>query len=258
MEIFPIERKRRILSLLHERPSVTVSELSGIFNVSEVTIRKDLKDLDNEGHVTRTHGGATGITKMTFESVQSEKEKHNIEEKKAIAGIACDLIQDGDSIMIDAGSTTQQLARCIKSAQKEITVITNSFNIASELMDLDFLELIIIGGIFRKGIYSCVGPIAENALEGLFVDKAFLGSNSVDLNHGFSTANIYEAQVKKKMIASSKEHIFLVDHTKFDKLSLCAVCPISGVDYFVTDRAASAKYVSEIRDKGVQVLIGDQ
>lgn len=258
MDIFPIERKRKIMDLLNERPSVTVAELSGIFNVSEVTIRKDLKELDNEGHITRTHGGAAGITKMTFESVQSDKEKQNIEEKKAIAKIACALIQDGDSVMIDAGSTTQQLARCIKAEEKKITVITNSFNIASELMDLDFLELIIIGGIFRKGIYSCVGPIAESALEGLFVDKAFLGSNSMDLEHGFSTANIYEAQVKKKMIASSKERIFLVDHTKFNKQSLCSVCPLSALDYFITDSGAPAKYLASIRDKGVKVLVGGE
>jgi DeoR/GlpR family transcriptional regulator of sugar metabolism len=255
-KLFQVERKRNILSILNEQPSVTVSCLSKKFHVSEVTIRKDLKELDRSGYLTRTHGGAAVGLKMAFESNQSEKEKQNILEKTAIANIAYERIQNGDSILFDAGSTTLQLAKKIKSnPAKKILAVTNSLNIANELVDLENVELIMLGGTFRTGIYSLVGPITESNLQTLHVDKVFLGINSINLVHGLSTANIYEAEIKRRMLLSAEEKFLLADHTKFGAISLKFIAHIGELNYLVTDSLVPNDTVKAIEQMGVAVLI---
>jgi DeoR family fructose operon transcriptional repressor len=255
-KLFQVERKRKILSILDKQPSVTVSWLSKKFHVSEVTIRKDLKELDRSGYLTRTHGGAAVGLKMAFESVHSEREKQNIDEKMAIASVAYEKIQNGDSVLFDAGSTTLQLAKKIKSnPAKKILAITNSLSIANELVDLENVELIMLGGTFRTGIYSLVGPITEANLATLHVDKVFLGTNSVNLAYGLSTANIYEAEIKRRMLLSAEEKFLLADHTKFGAISLKFIASIGELDYLVTDSLVPEDVIRAIERTGVTVLI---
>ncbi len=254
-KLFQIERKRNVMNMLNKQPSVTVSELAKVFQVSEVTIRKDLRELGQAGYLTRIHGGAAVSAKMTFEPVQSDKEKQNIEAKSAIARQAYELIQPGDSILIDAGSTTLLLARLIcESAVKNVTVITHSLTIANELVNLHHVELIMLGGLFRTGIYSCVGPITESVLKTLHVDKAFLGCNSIHLDYGLSTANIFEAEVKRQMMASSEESVLLADHTKFGKISLSFIAPIGDLSYLITDANTPVEIAQNIEAMGPIVI----
>ncbi|MCR4431353.1 MAG: DeoR/GlpR family DNA-binding transcription regulator [Tepidanaerobacteraceae bacterium] len=253
------ERKRCILEMVEENASVTVAELSEKFNLSEVTIRKILNELDEYGYLKRTRGGAVSLSRSMREYGEKEKEKKNIIEKKAIAGAAYEYIQDGDTIFLDAGSTTLELARLIKNGNKRnIVVITNAINLAVEMVEAEDIDLVLIGGNVRHRIMSCVGSIAEKAIEGLFFDKVFMGANSLDIEHGVTTPNLYEAQVKCCMLNSTRQSFVLADHSKFGQASLAKVCPISRINNLITDWNSPAEYIEKIRDLGVNVVIAGQ
>lgn len=258
VNILTEDRKRAILDILQEKTSVSVGELSELLSVSDVTIRKMLNELDDHGFLKRTRGGAVSVSASIRESVQKEKEKRNIKEKKAIAKIAFDLINDGDTTFIDAGSTTLELIRLIKNGTKRnIVVVTNAINIAVEMIDAEDIDLILIGGNVRHQILSCVGGLAERAIAGLFFDKVFLGTNSVDIEHGITTPNIYEAQVKQCMLKSAREKILLSDYTKFNQTSLAQVCPVTGVDSIVTDWNVHQENIKQLRELGVNIIVAE-
>lgn len=244
--------------MLQEKSFVSVKELSAEFNVSDVTIRKMLNQLAKSGYLKRTRGGAASLTASIREFEEKEKEKRNTEEKKAIAKMAYDHIEDGETIFLDAGSTTLQLARLIREGNKRnIVVVTNAINIAVELIEAEDIELILIGGNVRHRILSCVGGIAEKAIEGLFFDKLFVGTNSLDLEHGITTPNTYEAQVKQCMLKSAKERVLLVDYSKFGTVSLTKVAPVTGVDLIITDWNIDHMYVHHLRELGIEVIVAD-
>lgn len=256
--IFTEERKRAILDILQEKSAVSVGELSDIFNVSDVTIRKILNELDDFGFLKRTRGGAISLSNSIREFEEKEKEKRNIREKKAIAKCAYDYINDGDTTFFDAGSTTLELIRLIKNGTKRnIVVVTNAINLAMEMIEAEDIELILIGGNVRHRILSCVGGITEKAIEGLFFDKVFLGTNSFDIEHGITTLNIYEAQVKQCMLRSAKTKILLTDSSKFNQTSLAKVCPVTSLDLLITDWGAPAEYVHRLSELGVQVRVAN-
>lgn len=252
------ERKRQILDMLQEKTSVSVSELSDKFNVSEVTIRKMLNELDDHGFLKRTRGGAMSLTTSVSEFEEKEKEKRNTKEKKAIAKVAYDYIKDGETVFIDAGSTTLELIRLIKNGNKRnIVVVTNAINIAMEMIEAEDIDLILIGGCVRHRILSCVGSIAEKAIDSLFIDKVFLGANSLDIEHGITTPNIFEAQVKQRMQKSTKEIVLIADYSKFGLTSLAKICPITSINRIITDWNVPVEYVNAIRDMGVDITIAD-
>lgn len=252
------ERKRYILELLKEKDYVSVAELSADFKVSEVTIRKLLNELDSYGYLKRTRGGAISLSISKDEFEEKEKEKTNIKEKRAIARAAYDCIEDGNIIFLDAGSTTLELVRLIKNGNKRnIVVVTNAINIAYEMTEAEDIELILIGGCVRHRILSCVGSVAEKSIESLYFDKLFLGANSIDIAHGITTPNIYEAQVKRQMLKSSKEVILITDYSKFDKASLSQICPVKVINHLITDNKTTEEYVNKTRELGVKVTIAE-
>lgn len=254
------EREKYILDVLEKRNSVSVAELSEKFDISEVTVRKILNELDNCGYLKRTRGGAVSLSTSIREFEQKEKEKTNIDEKKAIAKIAYDLhIEDRDTIFIDAGSTTLELIRCIKGGKKrDIVVVTNAINLAMEMTEAEDIELVLIGGYVRQRILSCVGSIAEKTIEGMYFDKVFLGTNSIDIEHGVTTPNMYEAQVKQRMLKSTKKVILLTDYSKFGQASFAKICPVASLNSIVTDWNVSIEYINQIREMGVDVTIAEQ
>ncbi|HBE78780.1 MAG TPA: DeoR family transcriptional regulator [Firmicutes bacterium] len=250
------ERKRAILDILQEKTSVSVGELRDLFSVSDVTIRKILNELDDYGYLKRTRGGAISLTTSIREFEEKEKEKTNTAEKKAIAKAAYEIIKDGETVFIDAGSTTLELTRLIKNGSKRnIVLVTNAINLAVEMVDAEDIDLILIGGNVRHRILSCVGGLAEKAIESLFFDKVFLGANSIDIEHGITTPNTYEAQVKQCMLKSAKEKIVLADYSKFNEVSLAKVCPINGVDRIITDWNAAEPGIKKLRELGVDVIV---
>ncbi|GAF25773.1 transcriptional regulators of sugar metabolism [Moorella thermoacetica Y72] len=254
--MFSNERKQKIIEILLQTPSVRVAELSNLFQVSEVTIRRDLQELEAAGLLKRTHGGAVSITTASFEPALVEKEEEHLEEKKAIARAAVDLIAEGDTILLDAGSTTLQLARLLKANKKQrLTVVTNALNVAWELAFVETIDLILTGGHLRNRTLSAVGPIADNTLQGLYVDKVFLATNILDVERGLTTPNIYEAQTKQKMVKAGCEIIVLADHSKFGRISLGLICPVTAVDRIITDAGAPAEDLARLKERGVEVIV---
>lgn len=248
------ERKRKILEYIHQKPSVTVTELSEIFSVSGVTIRKVLNELSKEGKIERTHGGALNISPSQHEEIESAKEVVNSDFKSEIAEKTLRFIIPGDSIIIDAGSTTLELAKKIVENQiYNLTIITNAFNIAEIFRENNKYNLIFLGGQYRQGILSCVGPLTLSTLNTLHADKCFLGANGISLEFGFTTPNILEAEVKKAMIRNSSESFMLADSTKISNVFLSKIADISSIDFLICDSSLKPELRSQLLTLGINV-----
>ena len=255
LALFAEQRQQKVLELLANHQSVRVSELALSLQVSEASIRRDLQSMEEAGLLRRTHGGAVGTQTSNFEPSLAEKEDRLKEEKAVIAREAVALIEDGEAIMLDAGSTTLQIARQLRQERSNTnTVVTNAVNIARELAAAD-LDVTLTGGSLRPLTFSLVGPIAEAALAGLHVDKLFLATNGVDLKHGLTTPNLAEAQVKRAMIASAKEVILVADHSKLGRISFCQFCPLTRIDCLITDAGAPADFLRALEERQIKVLI---
>ena len=251
--MFAEQRQQKILERLANHRSVRVSGLASSLHVSEASIRRDLHCLEEAGLLRRTHGGALGSQTSSFEPSLAEKEDRLKDEKAAIAREAAALIQDGEAIMLDAGSTTLQIARQLRQRHNNI-VVTNAVNIACELATAD-LDVTLTGGTLRQLTFSLVGPIAETTLAGLHVDKLFLATNGVDLRCGLTTPNLAEAQAKRAMIESAREVILVADHSKLGRISFCRFCPLMRIDCLITDQGAPSEFLRALEQRRVKVLV---
>jgi DeoR family fructose operon transcriptional repressor len=253
--VFPEQRKQQIIELLTNDGSVTVSQLSSLLGVSGVSIRRDLRVLQAAGLLKRTHGGAMTGHVAGFEPSEEEKEDQLREEKIAIAKVAAAMVQEGETVLLDAGSTTLQIARLLK-ARRDITIITNALNIATELASGE-AEILLIGGSLRTRTLSLVGPAAEAALASLYVDRLFLATNGIDLKRGLTTPNLLEAHIKKTMLKSAREVIVVADHTKFGRVTVTQFCDIAEIQHLITDAGAPADFVGALEKRGVRVILAE-
>lgn len=227
------DRRAKILKFVNQHQSAKVNELSEKFEVSTSTVRRDLQKLEERGDIARTHGGAVAKEGVSFEPSYIEKEHEQEAEKRLIAQKAVELIEDGDTIILDAGTTTAALSEELEQFN-DLTVVTNGINIALELVDSPH-EVIIPGGNLKKRTLALVGPVAEDYLEGLNAEKAFIGANGIDLDAGVTTPDLVEANVKKRMAEKAKEVIILADHSKFNTVTLVEVLDLEQVDKIITD-----------------------
>lgn len=250
--MFSEERQQKIIEMLNEKSSLRVAELAEIFNISESTIRRDLQDMEEKGMLTRTHGGAVGINRTSFEPSFKEKETEKHDEKNSIGIIAASMIEDGDTIVLDSGTTTLEIAKHIEA--KDITVITNSIDIASELSNKDNIELIVAGGSLRQNTRAMVGHITESILKNFRVDKAFVGANGISMEEGITTPNFNEAQTKKAMINVANKVIIVADSTKFSKVCFSVICPLRAVSAIITSSDLDENIIKEYEDSGVEIL----
>ena len=253
------DRRSYILNLLGTRSSVTVAELSAAFGLSEVSVRKLLSNMEQEGVIKRTWGGAVSAYGSLREFSHKEKEPICLAEKQSIARAAYHCIADGDAVFLDCGTTTAQLARLIRNGKKRnLMVATTGLNIAMELADADDISVIVIGGELRHNILSCTGTFAENMLKTMFFDKGFISGNHLSLEHGFTTPSVQEAKLKRMIMDNCKEHYVLMDCTKFgdDSLSLIASC--ADLDCVITDWHAPESIVNGLREEGVRVMQGTE
>lgn len=252
--MFIEERKEKILRFVEEKNSVTVDELCELFSVSEVTIRKDLNDLSNAGLLIRTHGGAVKVKETAFEQSQESKEKERIAEKRAIARRAYEEIRDNETMILDAGTTTQELAKRIRAGSKRnLTVITNAFNVARELIGCDKTEIIFVGGSVRSNILSCVGMFGEDMIKNMCVDRAFLGTNNLSVEHGLTTPNMQECRMKQCMMSAGRKNYVLADSSKFRTNSLYCVCKLKDLHLIITDDGVGESYKAKINERGGHV-----
>ncbi len=251
--IFQEERREQILDILEKNNRLLISELTKKFHATPATIRKDLSLLEKDGLLIRTHGGAIKKKSLFKGLALTEKEKLYLDEKKQIAKEASKLIQEGDQIILDSGSTTELLAKEIKHFNG-ITVITNGINIAMELMKSN-VEVILLGGNLQKDTSALIGPITEKALSMISVDKLFLGVDGIDFHAGLTTPNMIEAQTSRVMMNIASQRILLVDSSKFGRKSLGVISKINELDEIITTKKLATKEVKEFTKFGIDVVI---
>jgi DeoR family transcriptional regulator, aga operon transcriptional repressor len=248
------ERRRRICDLLREEGRVTVESLAARFGTSQVTIRADLSLLESAGALTRTHGGALSVPDAD-QSLNVKQLQHHAE-KVRIAEAAAGLIRDGETIILDSGTTTAEIARRIRTLEvKSINVITNALNIAALLVDVPSVRLIVPGGILRRESSSLSGPMAEAALGTLQANRLYLGADGIDPQLGVMTPHLAEAELNAKMIAISREVVVVADASKFTRRNISLIARTEQVHILITDRAAPPEVVEQFRGQGVQVRL---
>ncbi len=252
-KVFQEERMRGIMKILGKENRVLISDLCNIFNTTSVTIRKDLDQLESQGLLKRTHGGAILYKPLFHGLALNEKEKLYADEKKRIADEAVKLISEGDVVILDSGSTTTQLARNMKSL-KGITVITNAINIALELAASD-LEIILTGGSLQKNSSTLVGPFADDVLRKISADKLFHGVDGVDYDIGLTTPDVIEANTSRVMMQRAGENILLVDSSKFGRRSLGVICQIKDINKIITTKEIDKIEIKKLNDMGVDLVI---
>lgn len=240
LQDIPAARKVFILNYIQTHGSASIKELSNLQNVSEATIRRDLDEMSLEGKIDRTRGGAILHTEQStsFEHAYNEKAKLMIDEKKAIGKFAASYIEDGDTIFLDSGTTSLQVALNI-SDKKNITVITYDLFIATSVILDDSSTLIVTGGIRRNDFGVLTGPMVQEFLSDIRVNKVFLTADSVDINFGISNASFHEIDAKKQSIRSGRYIYLIVDHSKFGKVAMARVCHLRDVDDIIVDNGLS-------------------
>lgn len=248
------ERHQLILEKLHQEGDLNVISLYKELKVSRVTIRKDLKLLEEKGLLFRTHGGATLKNPYTIDRPVNEKEKLQSAEKSKIGAAAARLIDDNDSIIIASGTTVLALAKKIQN-KKNLTVITASLNVALELLQQPDIEVLQLGGILRKTSSSVTGPYAQSILTDFSCTKLFLGVDGIDLEFGLSTTSAMEAHLNRQMIEASQKVIVLSDSTKFGKRGFGKICGLDKVDRIITDTGISEYFVKQLENLGIEVTV---
>jgi DeoR family transcriptional regulator of aga operon len=250
-----VSRRKEILQLLSNNGQVLVDSLSRQFKVSEVTIRNDLDQLEKKNLLIRARGGAIKFeTSVGLDQRLADKHRINHSEKARIGKHASLLVNEGDTIIIDSGSTTAEMVKNLPDFQ-DLTVITNALNIANQLVNKSNINMIIPGGYLRKNMLSLVGPQSEKSLRNFNVDKAFLGVDGFDTKSGIFTPSVEEARLNEIMIEVSKEVILLADSSKFKRRSFAFICSINDIDKVITDDKITSEDKKRLQDAGVEVII---
>jgi DeoR family transcriptional regulator, fructose operon transcriptional repressor len=248
------QRYQKIIELIEEKPSVAVVELAAIFQVSEMTIRRDLASLEGLGLIHRTHGGAVSARGRSYEPPFLARSSTYNDEKARIGKAAAALVKTGDSIALDSGTTVLEVARELVTA-RDITVVTPSFQVAQVLADRAGIRLILTGGILRPGELSMIGDLTTHAFQELFVDKLFLGAAAVDIRIGLSEYNYEDSLVKRAMSTSAREVILVVDSSKFGQVTFSRIAPLRCVNKIVTDSNIGEEMKSALEREGIEVIV---
>lgn len=249
----PAERHGRILELLRERRAVRVSSLSEQMAVSEVTIRRDLEALERQGLLERTHGGAVLAHRMRAEPAYLEAISSNPEEKRLIGRAAAELVEPGDAIYLNGGTTTLQVFRHLRAPG--IKVITNHVGMAHEAAARD-VELLLLGGHYRAPSNSVVGPFATDALRRTHATKAFIGVEGISLGSGLTTPVAAEAEIARVMIEQTRGRVVVVaDRSKIGTVADFVIAPLDQVDTLVADAGIGEEVREQLSDAGLDVML---
>ena len=248
------ERHKHILDCLARDGYVRVAEMAKELDVTTVTIRKDLKYLEEKKLLYRTHGSASPVNPQTQEVEVREKEKIHIDEKRRIAMAAAQLIEPDDSIIIASGSTVQMLGDFIQP-QGHLTVVTSSLKTAVQLNSMDRVDVIQLGGNVRNNSLSVVGVYTSQFFEQITCSKLFLGVDGIDLDYGITNSNIEEALLNIKMIEASQRTIIMADSSKFGRRGFGRICNLDRIDVIITDSGITASVARAIEDAGIELII---
>jgi DeoR family transcriptional regulator of aga operon len=248
------DRHQHILTKLKKEGSVSVVDLCNDLNVSSVTIRKDLKILEDKELLFRTHGGGTLANPYTVDRPVNEKAMMQSGEKLGIGETAAKLIEPNDCILIASGTTVWSLAKNLRP-KGNLTVVTAALNVALELIHHQGIEVIQLPGIIRKTSSSVTGNYAESMLRDFSFSKLFLGVDGIDVEFGLTTTNMMEAQLSKKMIAVAQKTIVLADSSKFGKRGFGRICGLEDIEQIITDDKISEHMVDTLKGLGIEVTI---
>jgi DeoR/GlpR family transcriptional regulator of sugar metabolism len=250
----PERRRQQILGDIEQGQTTSIGALSEKYSVSAMTIRRDLKLLEEEGQVRRTHGGAIHVRTSTVEPRYAAKQKINAARKDSIARYAAErLVSDGDILILEGGTTVTTMARLL-AVRPGLTVVTNGLYTTNELRHLlPHASVLCTGGILRETSFTFVGPIAERFFEGLYANKLFLSGTGLTPEAGLTDPNMLESQVKKAMVGAARQVILLLDSTKFGLQSLTTVLHPHAGHVLVTDDDAPPEAIAALRARGVDV-----
>ena len=248
-----IERKNEILGKLRAEQRVLVSELAQHYNVTEETIRRDLDKLEKEGYATKTYGGAIWGNSTKTDLSYTIRNKTNVEAKNTIAELVCNLVEDGDHLMLDDSSTSLYLAKKLKE-KKNLTVITNSVELVMELNGVESWTILLTGGRLKPESLALVGDQTQQMLRQYHVDKALLSCKGLDLDAGVTDSSEFHAQTKQSMLHCAKKRILILDSSKFDKVSFINIAPLDAFDTVVTNAVPSRAWLDCFAEHHIECL----
>ncbi|MFE1956103.1 DeoR/GlpR family DNA-binding transcription regulator [Streptomyces sp. NPDC059524] len=257
--MFAAERRQLILEMVRANGAVSLRELARVVQTSEVTVRRDVRALEAEGLLDRRHGGAVLPGGFTRESGFPQKSHLATAEKTAIADLAAGLVEEGEAIVVGAGTTTQELARRLARVPG-LTVVTNSLLVAQALAHANRVEVVMTGGTLRGSNYALVGSGAEQSLQGLRVSRAFLSGSGLTAERGLSTSNMLSASVDRALVQAAAEVVVLADHSKLGTDTMFQTVPTDVITRLVTDEPPAhderaATELQALADQGVQIAV---
>ncbi|MFF9330708.1 DeoR/GlpR family DNA-binding transcription regulator [Streptomyces sp. NPDC014776] len=257
--MFAAERRQLILEMVRANGAVSLRELARVVQTSEVTVRRDVRALEAEGLLDRRHGGAVLPGGFTRESGFPQKSHVATAEKTAIADLAATFVEEGEAIVVGAGTTTQELARRLARIPG-LTVVTNSLLVAQALAHANRVEVVMTGGTLRGSNYALVGSGAEQSLQGLRVSRAFLSGSGLTAERGLSTSNMLSASVDRALVQAAAEVVVLADHSKLGTDTMFQTVPTDVITRLVTDEppAHDDRAQTELQalaDQGVQIAV---
>jgi len=247
------ERRQKVLGLLREKGSISVTELSKHFSVSEETIRRDFHQMEKDGLLNRVHGGAyLGNLVQQKVPINLRKETCRVS-KEIIASVCSDMIQNGDTIMLDSSTTAFYIAKNILS-NKNLIVITNSLDIAYTLASSDFIKVICAGGSLDRDTLSYSDTSALNFIKEYYADKAFVSCTGISIENGLTDSIEAQGLIRNTMLKHSQRRICIADDTKLGKTTLSKIAPLSSIDCLVTNKRPSNEWISELEKRNIEYL----
>ncbi|WP_070000127.1 DeoR/GlpR family DNA-binding transcription regulator [Cellulosilyticum sp. I15G10I2] len=250
--MIPAERETYILEHLRGNGVVKIEELAKALSVTPMTIRRDLEKLEKQGLAFRSHGGAVLKNPLQKEQHYEEKKMNNYYKKQQIAKAAAQLVKDGDTILLDIGTTTYELALLLKT-KKDLAVVTNDLKIALELYPTE-LKVMLTGGQIQKETAGALGAVTENFISNISVDIAFIGISSINNNWMLCTPTFEKAALKNKMIACASKSVLLADESKFHKEAFVKICPLDKVDMLITSKGFTKEESSKLKKMAIEVI----
>ena len=252
------KRRQLITRLVEEEERVSVADLSERFGVTDTSIRRDLRLLEIEGRVKRTHGGAVATRRSPRAGAYRAKEREHLAQKRRIAAAAAALVTNGSVVLFDSGTTVAQVAAQITPAfrvDSAITVVTHSLPVIEEFGSWPEPHLVCLGGLFFPNYQAFAGPTTISNLRGLSADIVFLGCDGLTIEEGVTTPHVLVAEVGAMMASRARRVIALADSSKLERSGLTPIVPLSEVDLLITDSAADSSYLDQIRSAGCEVLV---
>ncbi len=248
------ERQKRILSLLTQQGRLSVAEIVEQFSISHATARRDLESLASQGKAQRVHGGVITMEQAPPELPILDREKEQRDEKARIGRTAAGLVADKETVFLGSGTTVLEVARNLRD-RKQLTAITNSLPVLNALAGLKEITVISLGGMLRESELSFIGHITEQALTEIRVDKVFMGTRGVSLEHGLTNDYLQETLTDRAILKIGREVVIVADYSKINRVSTVLLAPLDAMNMFVTDENADKKFLQSMKKQGINIIV---